>query len=338
MRFLYFLLLLSAASIVKAQTIEDLFAPKMPSQVDTLYYPFYNGVQMIEVDHIGFWDKKIFFLEQSEPRAMPHSMFHPQPIGNEFYFRNDQGEIIKSYNSPYSLEELNKQFKRRSIQHSSTGFYGLVGITHATGSSSFGGVWAYSPQSSFNFRGCYKVSNQKDVHLSEGIRVAGGASNTRFGLIDSLGEIKIPIEFQDIYPLNDLLIVKKNNKWGIIDQDLKSVVPIKYDEFDNYYSDPKYNKLLYFQDGGITVAIYNVLTRKLNRLKGYNTIYDHYLNQGYLLVMSENNKYGLINLEGKEVLEPIYDRVNNVNQEECEFKNCASVILNGRTFNVDLGD
>ena len=111
--FILILLLSPLAEIAFAQTsnnlngftTEEVFRPKLASQLDTLYYPFYGGIQMIEVDHIGYWDRTIFFLEQSEPRAMPHSMFNPMPIGNEYFFRDTVGNIVKAFNTKHSLSE-----------------------------------------------------------------------------------------------------------------------------------------------------------------------------------------------------------------------------------------
>lgn len=105
-------------------TVEEAFRPKMPTRMDTLNFPFYNGMQMIEVDHIGFWDKKIYFLEQSQPRAMPHSMFNPMPIGNEFFFRDTSGTIVKAFNTKHSLSALTKHFKNVPIRKKSNSFWG----------------------------------------------------------------------------------------------------------------------------------------------------------------------------------------------------------------------
>jgi hypothetical protein len=49
-------------SSLKGLSVEEAFRPKMPKRMDTLYYPFYDGTQMIEVDHISYWDRKIYFL------------------------------------------------------------------------------------------------------------------------------------------------------------------------------------------------------------------------------------------------------------------------------------
>ncbi|MBK6833780.1 MAG: hypothetical protein IPG89_05675 [Bacteroidetes bacterium] len=118
------------------------------NKTDTLYYPFYNGVQMIEVDHIGQWDRMIFHLEQSQPRAMPHSMFHPQPIGNEYYFRDTSGKIIHTFGSASSIEKLTKYFLEKKISKQKT----TKGLNHTTRSSFTRGIWAYSPQKATDFQ------------------------------------------------------------------------------------------------------------------------------------------------------------------------------------------
>jgi len=136
-------------------TLEENFSPKMPTKIDTSYYPFYNGVQMIEIDHIGYWDRKIYFLEQSTPRAMPHSMYNPMPIGNEFFFRDTTGVIVKAFNTEKSLDELTKLFKKIPINKK----HGLSSFSPYHSSPRTGGSWYQSPQSSFDFLGHYKVSS-----------------------------------------------------------------------------------------------------------------------------------------------------------------------------------
>jgi hypothetical protein len=45
---------------------QEPFSFIMPSQIDTLYYPFYLGLQMIVVDHIGYCDLKYKYHANSQ--------------------------------------------------------------------------------------------------------------------------------------------------------------------------------------------------------------------------------------------------------------------------------
>ncbi len=317
----------------RAQTIEEMFAPKMPTQIDTLYFPFYNGVQMIELDHIGYWDRKIFFLEQSQPRAMPHSMFHPQPLGNEYYFRDSTGTIVKAFNTAHTTAQLTTHFAATPINARSKGILAFMPY-HSQRSFTSQGVWAYSPQSMFQFNGYYKIATHPAWTTTQ--RFETKKENTiRFGLIDTLGNIRVPLEYEEILPLNEDLMVMLNGKWGIVDINRKVIVPAQHDSYDNYYSEPKNNKLICFRINAKFVAVYNVLTKTTIQLDNYDDVYDHYVAFGYLLIRN-NNLFGLVDMNGKVVLPIIYDRVNNVNRPDCTFKNCVSVVKDGKTFDLEL--
>jgi len=204
-------------SSLKGLSVEEAFRPKMPMRMDTLYYPFYGGIQMIEVDHIGYWDRKIYFLEQSEPRALSHSMFNPMPIGNEYFFRDTSGTIVKAFNTKHSLSELTKHFINIPIQKKSSGI-GFFAPYHSN-QKNRAGVWYQSPQSLFDFSGHYKVSTGYATQTSNryGASDVAQTNDLKFGLIDSLGNVVIPLEYNAILPFYNNLMVQKENKWGIID-------------------------------------------------------------------------------------------------------------------------
>lgn len=285
-------------------TIEDAFRPKMPTEIYTLYYPFYNGVQMIEIDHIGFWDKKIFFLEQSNPRAMPHSMFHPKPIGNEFFFRNAKGVIIKAFNTEKSLDELTKHFKNIPINKK----HGLSFLFPYHSSHRGEGIWYQSPQPSYNFSGRYLVFNE-----------------LKFGLIDSLGNIVIPIQYNQIIPLYENLLVAKE-KWGVIDYNQTELVPLQFDsyEIDHYANSvyPEKNGNVFFLmtkklEGPITELMYSAVfftaENKLKTLNNYDKIYlegSWSQNEDYskrILFVTKNGMRGLLNAQYEEIVSPQFE-------------------------------
>jgi hypothetical protein len=296
----------------------------MPTQIDTLYYPFYNGVQMIEIDHIGYWDRKIFFLEQSEPRAMPHSMFHPMPIGNEFFFRNKTGVIVKAFNTEKSLDELTKHFKKISIDKKDL----LADLNPYHSSRRTGGIWYQSPQSSFNFSGHYKVSSGFATQNSEDYTksvIFNGTSGVKFGLIDSLGNVVIPIQYGDILPLYDNLLVRKE-KWGVIDYNETELVPLKFDsyEVDHYAHSvypPKNGNVFFLSteklEGVNTKLTYDAVfltaENKLKLLNNYDKIYlegswdssEDYSKR--ILYVTKNGKRGLLNAQYEEIVSPQYE-------------------------------
>ncbi len=289
-------------------SIQELMFPSLPNKIDTLFFPFYNGVQMIMVDHISYWDRKIVFLEQTQPMAMPHSMHNPPPLGNEFFFRNDKGEIIQSFNSPYTLKLLNQHFKNIPIYKNSTKPIHQVFKYHHQVNIVTSGAWAYSPNSLYYFKGLYKVSNANYFQTSPSYnKINNNNEKVKFGLIDSLGTVQIPIEYNEILPLGDDLLVNKNEKWGIIDKKLNEVVPLQYDTYKNYYLDNDNNKYIYFYNKNQYTAVYNIKTKELKALNHYDEIYwiDNFNQRDYYPVF-KNRKMGFINGEYEEIIPPQY--------------------------------
>jgi hypothetical protein len=309
----------------QAVGFENIFRLEMPTRIDTLYYPFYGGVQMIEVDHIGFWDRKIFFLEQSQPRAMPHSAFHPMPIGNAYFLRDTAGQIVKAFNSNESLVALNQHFKKISLQKKSSGFGSM--FPYHTYQPHREGVWYQSPQSRFDFPGHYKVSTGYAEQESRLAYSNHTASDTlKFGLIDTLGREVIPLEYQEIMPYYDLLLVKKEHKWGLITYENKVVVALHYDwyAFDRFkegQEQPKKTNLFFLSIKETTVdrsefvyeAIYIGKDNKLIPLHQYDKVQHEYAwrpaekGSQRLTLIVKNGKTGLLGEDFQEVVPPVYE-------------------------------
>ena len=311
---------------LKNGTVEDIFRPKLPTEIDTLYYPFYGGIQMIEVDHIGYWDRKIFFLEQSEPRAMPHSMFHPMPIGNEYFFRDTAGNIVKAFNTKHSLSELTRKFAQVPIRKKWNG-KSILPQNHRN-QMDRDGVWYQSPQRKFNFSGHYKVSTGYPEQVSNQYGASGNqqSSNLKFGLIDSLGNVVIPMEYNAIFPLNNTLMVQKDTKWGMINYENKILVALSYDSYElnrNHQSiesqkivdvffltlkDTKnYNPSYSFD------ALFSAKDNKLIPLNKYDNLNHEYSwspiegDSKRFMVISKNGKTGLLNEHYEEIVPPNFE-------------------------------
>lgn len=311
---------------LKSLKLEEVFRPKMPSQMDTLYYPFYDGKQMIEVDHIGYWDRKIYFLEQSEPRAMPHSMFNPMPIGNEYFFRDSSGAIVKAFNTKHSLAVLTKHFKKVPIRKKSNGLRFLN--SYHSNNRNREGVWYQSPQFMFDFSGYYKVSTgfAEQIHAREGGSGLGQKSDLKFGLIDSLGKVVIPIEYNDILPFNNNLLVQKENKWGMINYENKVLVALSYDSYEFESSQqsisPQSMINVFFLTVKSTInynpeysynAIFLAQDNKLIILNDYDKLEHDYSRNPMqkdgkrFISISKNGKKGLLNEDYQEVVPPNFE-------------------------------
>ena len=71
---------------------------------DTLYYPFYDGVQMIEVDHDSY--TRILSMRYSS-MSQPPNLYFSRPLGNEIFMRDSLGVIVRSYNPSVHQDSLN---------------------------------------------------------------------------------------------------------------------------------------------------------------------------------------------------------------------------------------
>jgi hypothetical protein len=311
---------------LKGLTVEEAFRPKMPSQMDTLYYPFYDGKQMIEVDHIGYWDRKIFFLEQGEPRAMPHSMFNPMPIGNEYFFRDTSGSIVKAFNTKHPLSVLTKHFMKVPIRKKSNGI-GFFFPYHKNPMNREG-VWYQSPQSMFDFSGHYKVSTGHAEQIAKRDDGSGLGQNNdlKFGLIDSLGNVVIPVEYNAIIPFYHNLLVQKENKWGMINYENKVLVALSYDsyDFDSYQQfivPPKMANVFFLtlRDTKNSNpeysynAIFLTQDNKLIMLNNYDKLNHNYSwrpskdDGKRFIYISKNGKTGLLNEHFQEIIPPHFE-------------------------------
>lgn len=275
------------------------------NKTDTLYYPFYNGVQMIEVDHIGQWDKMIFHLEQSQPRAMPYDMLNPSPIGNEYFFRDTSGNIVQVNGSELSVEKATQHFKNRKISKTKI----TKGLNHTTRSSFTKGIWAYSPQENYRFSGFYKVAN-----LPGNTRVLGSElpkkenSSIKYGLIDSLGKISLSIIYDELMPIDNIIVASKNKKWGIIKMNGELVVEHQFDEVQNIYLSQAENSILHFKTNNKYASYYDLKTKKLHSLNDYDEIlwyYRDYTNP--IIPVIKNGKLGWLDTNLVEVRKPQYD-------------------------------
>jgi hypothetical protein len=238
--------------------------------------------------------------------------FFPTPIGNEFYFRDRSGKIKKAFNSPHSIDTLNKIFANVPLDIKS---FPLPKKPYDEKS-----YW----ENPFNFDSYIKVSNQVVPHT--GFRYDENEIHPYsllFGLIDHKGDIVVPIQYQFLSSTdNDLLLARKQQKYGIMDYAQNAVVPFIYDAYHANHSD----KVIawYFGNGRKYQLIYNLSDRSQYPLDNYDRIHDHYRHYGYYLV-EKNGLYGLVTLQGKIVLPPDYTRIYNVNTAECTTKRCALV-------------
>ncbi|WP_298903901.1 WG repeat-containing protein [uncultured Psychroserpens sp.] len=150
----------------------------------------------------------------------------------------------------------------------------------------------------------------------------------KYGLINTKGEIVIPQIYDTIeyVVLGRYFRVKKDGKSGIVNLEGKEIIPPKYSFVQTLFKDEEHNKTYYFVgiDGKNGVVDENdtvVLDFKYRYVGKYEDF----------IVISTDNKHGILDLEFKELIPPKYPKMR------IHSKNWISVGDDeGRSFNIDL--
>ncbi len=290
--------------------------PKVP---DTIYYPFYNGVQMIEIDHLGRWVRTVDYYEGTRPRAESWSRIIPPPAPNEYLFRNTNGKIVKAFNNPLPLDVLTLAFANLP-PHPDKNRPWLIRSGHTVKEIPARLKNSFPQKDDYQFNGFYKIysrqntsSKRERLHsTSDFIMLPGELA----GLIDSFGNVRIPMQYENILPLQGDLLAKKNGRWGIIDKNEQVLVPLEYDEGRGY----AYAKDIVFYRNGKPVTTYDTESRTTIKPHTYDwmdteAIADYQRNPLHnsgatVFMVRKNGKTGFIDEAYREVTAPVYDYCN----------------------------
>jgi len=156
----------------------------------------------------------------------------------------------------------------------------------------------------------------KCINFSEGL--AGVAIAGKWGFVNEQYRLAIPLQFEEVGFFKDNVTkVKERGKWGIIDRTGKLLVPPGYDSIDIFSpaSPDLFKVSLNGKWGLIKVDGALVVNIDLDDI-GYPQL------AGVLIM--RNNKQGLIDITGKILIPPVYDRI-----EWLAEKQIAVVMVNG---------
>ncbi len=177
--------------------------------------------------------------------------------------------------------------------------------------------------------------NDKNIYLI-------ASENGKYGLFKGSKNI-IKNEFQSItYDENiDLLIIRKNKKYGVQAINGKTIVEIKYDEISSkgmyIYAksgneqkvydingkeiDMNFNKAIYLTENenykistfiNNDITYYGIMDKNQNLLVPENYRYIEYLFKDYFIATDENGNLGIINSNGKIILDMKYSFVQRI--------------------------
>jgi hypothetical protein len=146
-------------------------------------------------------------------------------------------------------------------------------------------------------------------------------------------------DYDSIVGTNNVFLVSKNNKFGLLDLYGKLIAPIEYDEIEststNYYDQKnvfigrKKNSYYLMNNSGevLNTKPYTSLA-KLPSAEP-NQYYNSY-KYNYLVVQNDKGKYGLLDKYGAEVLAPSLDGIFN------EYNNVVTISKNGQIGLYDI--
>lgn len=277
------------------QTLDNHASAGVLSQMDTIYYPFYDGVQMIEIDHIGFKDKQLRVVNTI---SYPKTFAEPILNLNEYFFRNKDGKIIKAFNTNQSLQSLTDHFENQVITQPDV-------VSHKNRLA--------RNEHSNQFKNHYKIVSYVSRARNSNIIYDYKYVPQTYGLIDSLGNVKIPPDYISISPLNGNILASKNQKWGVMDYEQNEIVPFEFDSQD-YYSNPEKNNQILFTKGNyyyknirtkIISGVYDLKSNKFKRLNNYHSLTK--VPNNPLLAVTRYGKLGFLNSDYDEIIAPVYE-------------------------------
>ena len=324
-----FLFTVVIAVPASAQVAFNLFNPKTVLQpgADTIYYPYYNNVQMIEIDHISAWERAYMAHQMAYATMSQTPMFSPSPV-NVYLFRNRSGEIVKAFNTTSTLSQLTSSFRnlpgdskspriRQATSHNTPRTHFSDWDDHQAGQSDFKGLYIIYNDSAVKFRS--ELLFFASEHYPTGMRV---------GLIDSLGNFFLPYEYTSISPLaGNILVVRENGLCGVINLKKEEVIPVKYDAFTIQY----YDQVIFYKSEKINV-VYDHAMNRIHYVDNYDWIalgklYSWRYHSStsseraperergeQLFQFSKDGKIGFIDTNYTVVTPPVYDMISSFSQ------------------------
>ncbi len=310
--------------------------------ISVFYYPFRNGLQMIEVDYRSGYE---FHMAQYVDKG------YVPPYGgksiNTYYFRNTQGEIVKTFNQ----DSTDIRYLASNLE----------------------------PVDFVNKK--YHISDRWNHYYEQG--QSDGYYNIyereQQGVIDSLGNVVIPVEYDYVIHKPNCFLAFKDKKNRLI---VLGEKPSTTDFYDSYYTQKLFIHLI---DKRSIKATYKYETREMFNFSNAESVdligedlsilkikrkgkwgiwdpvteqlllryeYDHinycgYLYQkeyDYLIFVKKNEKYGIVSWQNhicKTILPCEYDKINFIKTDSIPYqykKGWIRVEKNGRTKDINLLD
>lgn len=159
---------------------------------------------------------------------------------------------------------------------------------------------------SLKYNAPYNYQEVCNFHLG----LATVLKNGKYGMIDTLGNIKIKFTYKQLGKSSELIAYKKNNLWGYIRPNGKKILSPKYD-----YAESTQNGIAIVQNDTLMGMINN--SAKYIIPLAYKNISE--LSSSHYLIES-GGLYGIINKEGKHLLPLEYKEISPITSNYIKVK------------------
>lgn len=297
---------------------------------NTIYYNFYNGIQLIEIDYNNYEKARVDF----EDSKNPISSIRPRYYGhNTIIVRNENGELLHQYNNRGNLfvssdfvkvdkslltfthlERIENNYQAKS-NYPSYGNYNLfvtennkAGIIDTLGNPIINTIYDGIQSYTFN-----KKNQSFELFGSDNpeTMIFTFQNNNKWGFKNN--KITIEPKYEELIPLKmNVLRLKKAGKYGILNYKEKIIVaPI--------YSDLKYKSDFYLYTNQIIKndsseeVFYGIMNSKFKITskaiyKNLEEIIENYYPSG-IYWACKTNGCGAIDTKGKEISKFKYGEV-----------------------------
>ena len=314
------------------------------SKIDTvpnvIYYNFYNGVQMIKIDHVAVWNRKMKVSFSTYDHTMS-SLWQPDldyPI-NEYIFRDINGKIIRQVNTrrTYNSREFRIVDTSRTVFHSdiakdnSGSFFTKEYLNPYLSSTAMGHYRPDLAELKGNYYPVYTSDYDYRISRKLGVIILNKMA-VKQGLMDSLGNIVLDTIYDGIGYDGKNYIVNNGGKVGLFNHELEQTVGFKYRYIQNIRSNQyvivngsNLYGLINDKDETLSPCKYERISRfynntykvKLNSFEGlldsignelikpneFKSLYSFDKKTG--LITARNKKgYHQVNFNGKKILSP----------------------------------
>lgn len=309
---------------------------------DTVYYPYYNDVQMIEIDYLPAWEQECMAI-QWRHMYMSQAPRMPDPPVNTYLFRNREGEIVKAFNTTEGLQELTNVFRahpeNRKSDHIRFAPSHIAPRKHFSSAIYDNSIGA--EKSSEDFRGYYMICNDSALQFGAAPRFFDynrTPAGAYVGMIDSFGNVFLEMKYKALIALNDYILVAGDTRCGVINKRQQTIVPFVYTSYKLLNE----NEVIFLNDQKIG-AICTITTGAVKYIDNFDFIdFEQrrrlclYLSEkpdSWLIRFRKDGKTGLLDTNYNIVTPAVYDMIAEQCAEErvvcCRDRRFGYLDLNG---------